>query len=193
MKSAESDVKPPRSPVLGGSWQAMLFLGAATLILGIIVSFHPTKSLYVLAVLLGVLAILSGIYHLIRVFDQHEPHRIFLGIGGVVFIVFGAILVSHLHLTIRLIGVFVGITWIAQGLAALAGGFTRRSRERRGWWVIFGIVSLAAGIVVAVAPVHSLSALAVLLGIWFIVMGIFELIGGFLLRHALRATAPSAR
>jgi uncharacterized membrane protein HdeD (DUF308 family) len=25
----------------------------------------------------------------------------------------------------------------------------------------------------------------VLLGIWFIIMGIFEIIGGFLLRHAL--------
>jgi uncharacterized membrane protein HdeD (DUF308 family) len=28
----------------------------------------------------------------------------------------------------------------------------------------------------------------VLLGIWFIIMGIFEIIGGFFLRHALRAT-----
>lgn len=193
MKSAGTDVKPPRFPVLGATWQAMLLLGSATLILGIIVSFHPTKSLYVLAVLLGVLAILSGVYHLIRVFDQHEPHRIFLGIGGVVFIVFGAILVSHLHLTIALVGLFVGITWIAQGLAALAGGFSRHSREGRGWWVVFGIVSLIAGIVVAVSPVSSLSALAILLGVWFIVMGIFEIIGGFMLRHALRTTARSTR
>jgi uncharacterized membrane protein HdeD (DUF308 family) len=29
--------------------------------------------------------------------------------------------------------------------------------------------------------------LAVLLGIWFVIMGIFEIIGGLLLRHALRA------
>ena len=187
MKSAETDVKPPRAPVPGGSWQAMLFLGSATLVLGIIVAFHPTKSLYVLAVLIGVLAILSGIYNLIRLFDQHEPHRVFLGIGGVVFIVFGAILVSHLHLTIALIGLFVGITWIAQGLAALAGGSYRRVREGRGWWIAFGIVSLIAGIIVAVSPVSSLSALAVLLGAWFIVMGLFEVIGGFMLRRALRA------
>ena len=193
MKTTEPDVKPPRSPALGGSWQAMLFLGAATLILGIIVSFHPTKSLHILAVLLGVLAILSGIYHLIRVFDQHEPHRVFLGVGGVLFIVFGAILISHVHLTIALIGLFVGITWIAQGLAALAGGSYRRVREGRGWWITFGLVSLIAGIVVAISPVSSLSALAVLVGVWFIVMGIFQVIGGFMLRHALRATTPVHR
>jgi hypothetical protein len=34
----------------------------------------------------------------------------------------------------------------------------------------------------------SLNALVVLLGIWFIVTGIFEIIGGFLLRHALCAS-----
>jgi Short repeat of unknown function (DUF308) len=39
----------------------------------------------------------------------------------------------------------------------------------------------------AVTPASSLNVLAVLLGIWFIIMGIFEIIGGFMLRHALRA------
>jgi uncharacterized membrane protein HdeD (DUF308 family) len=46
------------------------------------------------------------------------------------------------------------------------------------------VVSLVAGIVVAAAPASSLTAPAVLLGIWFIVMGIFEIIGGFMLRRA---------
>ena len=48
-------------------------------------------------------------------------------------------------------------------------------------------MSLIAGIVVVAAPVSSLSVLAVLFGIWFVVMGITEVIGGFLLRHSLRA------
>ena len=60
---------PPAAGVMAGTWQATLFLGALTLILGIIVSFHPTGSLNVLAVLLGILMIFSGIFHLIRVFD----------------------------------------------------------------------------------------------------------------------------
>jgi uncharacterized membrane protein HdeD (DUF308 family) len=44
------------------------------------------------------------------------------------------------------------------------------------------------GIVVAAAPASSLTALAVLLWIGFIVMGTFEIIGGHMLRRALRAT-----
>ena len=52
-------------------------------------------------------------------------------------------------------------------------------------------MSLIAGIVVASAPTSSLNVLAVLLGIWFVIMGIFEIIGGFILRHELRATQNS--
>jgi len=188
MVSDEDGAQPAPPGVLAGSWQAMLSLGVLTLILGIIVSFHPTGSLNVLAVLLGVLMILSGIFHLIRVFDPGELHRVWLGIAGLLFIVIGVVLIRHLHLTRALIGLIIGITWIVQGLAALIGGISGGVREGRAWWIIFAVVSLIAGIVVAAAPASSLTALAVLLGIWFIVMGIIEIIGGFILRRTLRAT-----
>lgn len=173
--------------MMAATWQMTIFLGAATLILGLIVSFHPTGSLNVIAVLLGILTILSGIFHLIRVFDPAEPHRVWLGIAGLLFIVIGVVLIRHLHLTRSLIGLFIGITWIVQGLTALIGGISGGVREGRAWWIIFGVVSLIAGVVVAVSPESSLNFLAVLVGIWFAVMGIFEIIGGLLLRRALRS------
>jgi uncharacterized membrane protein HdeD (DUF308 family) len=190
MTTGDNDASPPAA-LLTGSWQAAMLLGALTLILGIIVTAHPTGSLNVLAVLLGILLILSGLFHLIRVFDPREPHRIWLGIAGLLFIVIGVVLIRHLHLTRSLIGLIVGITWIVQGLAALIGGIGGGVREGRAWWIVFGLVSLIAGIVVAATPASSLTVLAVLLGIWFIIMGIFEIIGGFILRHAVhRALTP---
>ena len=188
MVSDEYGTPPPPPPgALARTWQATVFLGVLTLILGIIVSFHPTGSLNVLAVLLGVLMIFSGIFHLIRVFDPEESHRVWLGIAGLLFIVIGVVLIRHLHLTLAIIGLVIGITWIVQGLAALIGGISGGAREGRAWWIIFGLVSLIAGIVVASTPTSSLNVLAVLLGIWFIIMGIFEITGGFILRHELRA------
>ena len=178
--------EPAPPAMLTGSWQATMFLGVVTLILGVIVSFHPTGSLNVIAVLLGILMILSGIFHLIRVFDPRERHRVWLGIAGLLFIVIGVVLIRHLHLTRALIGLVIGITWIVQGLTALIGGISGGVREGRGWWIAFGLISLIAGIVVAATPADSLTVLAVLVGIWFVIMGIFEIIGGFLLRRALR-------
>ena len=184
---ADGDGTPASPEVLAGSWQAAMFLGAATLIIGLIVALHPSGSVDVIAVLLGVLMLLSGLFHLIRVFDKREPHRVWLGIAGLMFIVIGVILIRHLHLTRSIIGLIIGITWIVQGLAALIGGISGGVREGRAWWIVFGAASLIAGIAVTAAPASSLNVLATLLGIWFMVMGVFEIIGGLLLRHALRA------
>jgi uncharacterized membrane protein HdeD (DUF308 family) len=185
--SSEHEVAPSAPAwMVTGSWQATLVVGVLTLILGIIVSFHPTGSLNVVAVLFGVLMILSGIFHLIRVFDPAELNRVWAGISGLLFIVIGVILIRHLHLTRALIGLVIGITWIVQGLGALIAGAAGDARGARGWWITFGLVSLIAGIVVVATPTSSLNVLAVLLGIWFIIMGLFEIAGGFILRRALR-------
>jgi uncharacterized membrane protein HdeD (DUF308 family) len=189
MTSDEYGARPSAVAALERSWQPTLILGALTLILGLVVSFHPTGSLNAVAILLGILMILSGIFHLIRVFEPGEMHRVWLGIAGLMFIVVGVVLIRHLHLTRAVIGLIIGITWIVQGLAALIGGIASDVREGRAWWITFGLVSLVAGIVVATAPASSLNVLAVLLGIWFIIMGIFEIIGALLLRRTLRATA----
>jgi uncharacterized membrane protein HdeD (DUF308 family) len=188
MQPDEYGAQQSSSAEMARSWQATLFLGVATLILGLIVSFHPTGSLNVIAVLLGVLMIISGIFHLIRVFDVNEPHRVWLGIAGLLFIVIGVVLIRHLHLTLAVIGLLIGIVWIVQGVVALIAGISGGSREGRGWWIAYGIISLIAGIVVAATPVSSLNVLAVLVGIWFIIMGVIEIIGGFILRHAINTS-----
>ena len=71
----------------------------------------------------------------------------------------------------------------AHGVTALIVSFSGGSREARGWWIFFGIVSLIGGVVITAVPVESVTALAVLVGIWFIVQGLFEIAGAFMLRH----------
>jgi uncharacterized membrane protein HdeD (DUF308 family) len=187
----ESDDNDPLAPglLLARSWQATVVLGAVTLILGLIVSFHPGGSLNVVAVLIGVIMICSGLFHLVRIFGPGEAHRVWLGISGLLLIVIGVILIRHLHLTTTLIGLFVGLTWIVQGVTALIAGiagFGDGPSEGRGWWIAFGALSVIAGIVVTATPVTSITFLAALLGIWFIVIGFFEIIAGFMLRRAVR-------
>ena len=175
-----------------GAWQTALFLGVVTLILGLIVSLHPSSSLNVIAVLLGVLMIISGLFHLTRVLDTAERHRVWLGIAGLLFITLGVVLIRHLHLTLAIVGLLIGLTWICQGVSALIASLSGSLREGRGWWIFFGLVSLIAGIVVISSPVSSLTVLAVLTGTWFVVMGLFEIGGAFILRHAARRSRTSA-
>jgi uncharacterized membrane protein HdeD (DUF308 family) len=194
MESADyddGDLASAQGVLIAQSWGATVIIGVVTLILGIIVTFHPGGSLNVVAVLLGILAILSGIFHLVRIFGRGESNRVWSGIVGLVFIVVGVVLIRHLHLTLALVGLYVGLVWIVQGVTALVAAFAGGAREGRGWWIFFGAISVIAGIVVVSTPVDSLTVLAVLLGIWFIVMGIIEIIGGLMIRRAARSAANS--
>ena len=174
---------PPGFSAASG-WQALVVVGVVTVILGLVVALHPTGSLNVIAVLLGVLLVISGIFDLVRAFDSSESHRVWLGIAGLLLVVIGVVLIRHLNLTVALVGLVIGITWIVQGLAALVTGFSGAAGERRGWWIFFGLISLIAGIVVTAVPTTSVTVLAVLVGIWFIITGLMQIIGGFMQRHA---------
>jgi uncharacterized membrane protein HdeD (DUF308 family) len=103
---------------------------------------------------------------------------------GLAFIVLGVVLIRHLHLTRALIALLIGLIWIVQGVAELFSA-SDPDRPGRGWSIAFGLISLAAGIVVIAVPTGSLNALAILLGIWFIVMGVLEVIGAFYMRRLL--------
>jgi uncharacterized membrane protein HdeD (DUF308 family) len=168
-----------------------LIIGLVTLALGIVVAFHPSGSLNVIAVLLGVTLLITGIFHLVRAFTGDEGHRVWPGIAGLLLIVVGVVLIRHLHVTVALIGLLVGISWIAEGVSALAIGFSRDAAEGQGWWIFFGIISLIGGIVVAASPVTTLTAIAILLGIWFIIQGLFMIIAALMLRRAINK--PQAR
>jgi uncharacterized membrane protein HdeD (DUF308 family) len=167
------------------TWQATLVLGVVTLVLGLIVTFYPSATLNVIAVLLGLLLIVSGLFYLIRVFGHDEAHRVWMGIAGLLLVVIGVVLLRHLHLTVALIGLIIGISWIVQGVVALIVSFSGSSGEGRGWWIFFGIVSLIGGIVITAVPTQSVTALAILVGIWFIIQGLFEIVGGIMLRRAV--------
>jgi uncharacterized membrane protein HdeD (DUF308 family) len=169
------------------SWRTAFLLGLITLALGVILVFRPTQSLTGIAILLGIVMMVSGIYHIARAIAGHEHERLWRAICGVLFILAGLVLLRHLHLSVALIGLFIGFTWIIQGVAALVEGLSGGGvRGERGWSFFFGIISLIAGIVVVSAPIASVSALTIFMGIWFIIMGAMEMFGALAFRSALK-------
>ena len=184
MQPDDSGTDLPPGLAVATGWQATLVVGIITFVLGLIVTLRPSGSLNVIAVLLGLLMIVSGLFHLFRVFGAGEAHRVWHGIAGLLLLVIGVVLIRHLHLTVALVGLIVGLSWIVEGVAALISAFAGDSREGRGWWIFFGILTLVGGIVITAWPAESVTAIAVLVGIWFIILGLFEIVGGIMLRSA---------
>jgi uncharacterized membrane protein HdeD (DUF308 family) len=192
MDDDEADQPPPTVLLMINSWQATLMLGLVTIVLGVIVTAHPNGSLRVLAVLIGIAAIISGLFQLIRAVDRAAQHRLWLGVCGLVFIALGVVLIRHLNLTLALIGLLVGVSWIVQGIAGLMSAFCG-PQEGAVWWTVFGSISLIAGIVVTASPLSSVTVLAVLVGIWLLVIGLLEIVAGLILQHKLAVASPGDR
>jgi len=168
------------------AWQLQLLAGIITLGLGAVLAFHPSFSLAVVCILLGISFLVGGIFHFVRLLDRDEPHRVWLGIAGLLEIVIGVVLIRHLDTAYAFIGLIVGLVWIVQGVVALMAGILGTPGRSRVWPVIFGVISIAAGAVVVSMPLHSTKVLAVLLGIWFVVMGVLMVMGGLFLRSDLK-------
>jgi uncharacterized membrane protein HdeD (DUF308 family) len=189
---AAADQPPSTVLLMINSWQATLMLGLVTIVLGVIVTAHPNGSLRVLAVLIGIASIISGLFLLIRAADRAAQHRLWVGVSGLLFIALGVVLIRHLHLTLALVGLLVGLSWIVQGIAGLMSAFCG-PREGALWWALFGSISLIAGIVVTASPLSSVTVLAVLVGIWLLVLGLLEIVAGLILQHELAAASPGYR
>jgi len=169
-------------------WQVQLLVGVITTVLGILLTFHPTGTLSFVMVVVGIGIVLGGVMSLIAALNPDDGHRALHSVGGVVQIIVGVLLLRHLHWGLAVIGLMIGVSWIIQGIAALVAGMLGAATSRV-WAIVFGALSLIAGIVVVVAPIHSTKTLAVLLGIWFLILGVIEVMSGFVLRSLAKDAA----
>ena len=67
-------------------------------------------------------------------------------------------------------------------MTAVASAVGDRGFPGRGWAIFFGVISIIAGVVVLAYPYDSIVTLALVVGIWLIVIGVMEVIAGFAMR-----------
>jgi uncharacterized membrane protein HdeD (DUF308 family) len=85
-----------------------------------------------------------------------------------------------------ILAIFIGISFLFRGFAILFMGIEGKGQPGRGWNIFAGIVIIIGGMFILTVPA-SIIALAWVVGIWLIVMGIFEIISSFMVRKAATA------
>lgn len=181
-----SRIPDGKGPVeeLGRSWKLTLTVGAITTILGVLVLIRPDTSLVVLAILIGVQFLVMGLFRLIHALsDSQAQNRVLWAILGVALMLVGLFLIRHLHVTLLLVAALVGVFWIVTGIMEFAFAFVAPAGSGRGWLLFMGALAVIGGIIVLAYPVGSLLALALLVGIWLIVMGIAEMAAAWAARR----------
>jgi uncharacterized membrane protein HdeD (DUF308 family) len=168
---------------IGRIWWLLLFGGVISLVVGIIVISWPDKTVIVVAVLFAIYLIISGIFEIVRSFASGLTGgtRALLLITGVLSVILGIFAIrSAADNAVNLLGIFVGIAFLFRGFASLFMGFD--SKEGRGWNIFFGIIMLVGGVVILVQPALALTTLAWVVGIWLVLIGLYEIIASFIVR-----------
>ena len=168
---------------IGRIWWLLLFGGIISLVVGIVIISWPTPTVIVVAVLFAIYLIISGLFEIVRSFASGLTGgtRALLLITGVLSVILGIFAIrSAADNAVDLLGIFVGIAFLFRGFAGLFMGFD--SKEGRGWNIFFGIIMLVGGVVILVQPALALTTLAWVVGIWLVLIGIYEIIASFVVR-----------
>jgi uncharacterized membrane protein HdeD (DUF308 family) len=169
----------------GRHWGWPLAYGIITLLIGIVILAWPDRTVEVVAVLFGLQLLVAGVFRFVGAIaaeGEGGGTRVLLALLGVLCFIAGLYALRNLLVTILALALILGIFWIVNGAVEIFAALTDDAMPGRGWTVLMGLISIAAGIVVLAWPDISLMALAVVLGIWLLVLGLMEIAFAFRLR-----------
>ncbi len=180
----------PVPSLLPHLWKSTLVSGILSLILGVVVIAWPGISILVAAIAFGVYLLVTGIAQVIFAFALHVSagSRILLFISGAASLILAVLAFRHFGtdplLAILLLAIWIGIGFIFRGVATTISAISDPNLPGRGWSIFVGVISLLAGIVVLASPFASIVTLAIVVGVWFVVIGVFEIVSSFGIRKA---------
>jgi uncharacterized membrane protein HdeD (DUF308 family) len=177
--------------VVSRNWWVLLFVGIVSIVVGIFCVFQPESAIKTLALLFAIWLVISGIWQFVRGFSAGlgGGTRALLLITGVLSLLIGFYALRAWWETDSaliagwILAIFIGIGFLFRGFADLFVGIERKGQTGRGWLIFSGIVIIIGGFVVLTVPL-TIVALAWVVGIWLIVIGLFELIGAFMVKKA---------
>ncbi|MFJ3513960.1 MULTISPECIES: HdeD family acid-resistance protein [unclassified Streptomyces] len=172
---------------VGAAWYWALGLALATLIPGILVLVWPDETLHILAVIIGLQLLVAGVFRFVAAFSHSGDGGRLAGVLiAVLAFLAGVLVLRHPMQTIGALTLIVGVFWLLTGVLTAFTAIADHSLPHRGLRFGLGALGAVAGVVVLCFPVDSAVALTRLLGLWLVLLGVFELVMAFALRSATR-------
>jgi uncharacterized membrane protein HdeD (DUF308 family) len=168
-----------------------LFRGLAAIVFGVLTLVWPKITLAVLVLLFGIFAVISGVTAIVAALRSREEHHwgvlLFEGILGVLA---GAVALVWPGIT-ALAFLFLIAAWaILTGVLELVAPLAFPMSFGRGLlFVLSGILSIVFGTLIAFQPAAGLLAVAWLIGIYAIIIGVMQVVVYFEARSVAHSLA----
>jgi uncharacterized membrane protein HdeD (DUF308 family) len=162
-------------------WWLVMLLGILGVSAGVIVLAWPEISLVTLAWVSGIFLLVDGVSELVVSLSRRAEGRGLLALLGALSVIAGLFLVRHPIAGVVAVALLLGIWLVVFGLVRFVEAFGRVERHRV-WDLVIAAVEIIAGVIIVATPSIGVAALALIVGIGFVLRGL----GTTMLAWALR-------
>lgn len=167
------------------NWWSFLIRGIVAIAVGVILLLWPASTLRVLAMLIGILALLDGVVETVWalvLLSRKEKMGLVLA-RGLVSLLIGLLLLIRTGFAFALVVVLIAVWEIVTGFVEIAASFEMPPDSGRGLLGVSGALSIALGMLLLILPLETVYAIIVVLSIFLFVSGVVRIIEAF---YALR-------
>ena len=175
MPSPYDQLTPP-TPT--GARVAAGVVGVVTLVVGVVLLFHPAAAAGALALLIGLGLVLAGAFEI--VVEWGAGHRgASIALGGVL-VVGGLVAVAWPGVTLVTLAIVVGLALIVHGVVRIGVALAaRQAAPGWGWLALAGAVNVVFGVAALVWPQATVLVLSLILGVQIVLFSALMLMVAF--------------
>ena len=180
---------------LSSHWWLFLIRGILALALGILMPLFPGAAILTLAILFGAYAFVDGIIAIVAAIRMNhaEGNWIWLLLEGVLGVIVGVITFFYPGITALSLVYLFGVWAVLTGILAIVSAIQlRQAVANEVLLILFGIISVAAGVFVFFSPLFGVLALVWTISVYAILAGVFLIGLAFRLR-SLPGAATGAK
>lgn len=163
---------------IGRSWLWTLVFSLVTLVAGIIVLAWPQETARVFAIVIGIQFIAIGVARFVTAFAPGQAEtgsRVLYVLLSLLSVLAGVLCLRHQLQAVTVLALIIGSLWLIGGIVLLFSAIADHDSGFRGFSIAAGGLSIVAGIVVLGFPTQSVVALARLIGLWLVLLGLFDI------------------
>lgn len=156
-------------------WWALMIVGIAMVLVGVLVFRHPGESYMSMAIIFGIVMLVSGLMQLVMVFtENYMPGRGWIAVGGAIELILGIVLLLNPGITVAVLPYILAFWLLFRGFSiiGIASDMRTLGISGMGWTIATGILLVLCAFLILFNPLFGASTLVVLVGIAFMIAGI---------------------
>ena len=183
----QGDVVGPTSDGAARHTGLRIALGILSVVVGLLVLTRPVNTLFFVAILFGVQLVVLGVARTAMALTTAGLPRwlkVLTVVLGILTVIAGVFCFVRPEASLVILAILLAVGWTADGIADLVRGFSgQRSGGERTYLIVLGVVSIVAGLAVAIFPGPSLVLLTRVAGLALIIIGALTVVSAVMGRR----------